>query len=345
MIMGHIYLSRWILFVSIILVFTVILVGCGLSSSSNEGDSITVYSGRNENLVAPVFEKFEQETGIKVNVRYGQTAELAATILEEGNNSPADLFLAQDAGALGAISQAGLFSKLPGEVLEKVEHRFRSPQNEWIGLSGRPRVVAYNTNTVQQADLPKTILGFTSPEWRGRIGWAPTNGSFQAFITAMRINLGEETTRQWLEGIQANNPRVYSGNTPLVEAIGRGEVEVGFTNHYYLYRFKEEQGPDFPVANFYLKSGDPGALVNVAGIGILRNSKQKKAAQLLVEYFLSEEIQTFFVEETKEYPLLLGLETPSDLSSLKALQTPDIDLGDLADLENTLLLLQEVGVL
>jgi iron(III) transport system substrate-binding protein len=313
------------------------------SFSAGEGD-LVVYSGRTEELVGPIIERFSEETGIEVAVRYGDTAEMANLILTEGENSPADLYFAQDAGALGAVAAEGLLAELPADVLDQVEERFRSPDGRWVGLSGRSRVVAYNTDNVDPADLPDTIFGFTDPEWSGRIGWAPTNGSFQSFVTALRVLEGEDRAREWLEGIQANDPNVYEGNNPALEAVIAGEIDVAFINHYYLMQRLAED-PDVPAANYFVPGGDPGALVNVAGVGILETADQADAAEQLVEFLLSEEAQTYFAEETKEYPLAAGVEPDPELPPLGDIATPDIDLSDLSDLEGTLELLQDVGIL
>ena len=306
--------------------------------------TLTVYSGRNEELVGRLLEQFTDDTGLEVRARYGDTAEMANLILTEGDNSPADVFFAQDAGALGAIAEEGLLATLPAEVLELVEERFRSPDGEWVGVSGRARVVAYNTENVSEDDLPDSIFGFTDPEWSGRIGWAPTNGSFQSFVTALRQLEGEDGAREWLEGIQANDPRVYEGNNQALDAVIAGEIDVAFVNHYYLMQRLAEE-PDVPAANHFLTDGDPGALVNVAGVGILNTAANADAAQTFVEYLLSPEAQEYFAAETKEYPLLDGVEPDAELPPLDDIGTPELDLSDLSDLEGTLELLQEVGVL
>lgn len=316
-------------------------------AASHDGHAegpITVYFGRSEELVGPLLAQFTDATGIEVEARYGDTAEMASLILTEGENSPADVFFAQDAGALGAVAGEGLLAQLPSELLDRVDARFRSPDGEWVGVSGRARVVAYNTDTVSEADLPDSIFGFTDPEWSGRIGWAPTNGSFQAFVTALRVIEGDDRAREWLEGIQANDPNVYEGNNPALDAVAAGEVDVAFINHYYLMQRLSED-PDISAANYYLTGGDPGALVNVAGVGILGTSENADAAQELVEFLLSEEAQTYFATETKEYPLVEGIEPDADLPPLSEIGTPEIDLSDLSDLEGTLELLQEVGIL
>jgi iron(III) transport system substrate-binding protein len=329
--------------VVLLFVLALALTGCGGGGEAASGDGkLTVYSGREEEIVEPLLDRFEETTGIEIEVRYGDSAELAATIAEEGGNSPADVFFAQDPGSLGAVEQEGLLAELPQELLDRVEARFRDPQGHWIGTSGRVRVVAYNTDVLSEDDLPDSILGFTDPRWRGKIGFPPTNASFQAFVTAMRLSLGDERTREWLEGIKANQPKLYEKNLPTVEAVGRGEVEVGFVNHYYLFLAKEED-PELAVANHYLGAGDPGALVSVAGVGILEESD---AAQRFVEYLLSDEGQRFYAEEAEEaeYPLVAGVEPKEGLPALDELHGPEIELDELGpELARTLELLNEVG--
>jgi len=306
---------------------------------------LVVYSGRNEELVGPIIERFEEESGIDVEVRYGDTAELAATILEEGQNSPADVFFSQDAGALGALTNEGILSPLPEDALSQVEERFKDPNGEWVGVSGRARVVAYNTEALSEEELPSSILDFTDPEWNGRIGWAPTNGSFQAFVTALRVIEGEDVAREWLEGVQANDPRRYDNNLAMLEGVASGEIEVGFVNHYYLFQLQEESGGDVPAANYYFQNGDPGSLVNVAGIGILNTADNTPEAQEFLEFMLSEEAQTYFADETFEYPLIEGVPINEELVPLSEIETPNADLGNLDDLQGTLDLLRETFVL
>jgi iron(III) transport system substrate-binding protein len=306
-------------------------------------NQLTVYSGRGEDLIQPIIDKFQIETGIPVSTRYGGTSELAATILEEGANSPADLFFAQDAGALGALAKENRLTKINTSLLAKVDSRFRSPSDEWIGITGRARTVDYNIKNVDAADLPESIWGFTDPRWKGKIGWAPTNGSFQSFVTAFRELEGDEKTREWLEGILANEPGVYPKNTPIVAALGRGEIDVGFVNNYYLHRFQAED-PGFPVAHHYTK-GDAGSMVNIAGLGILDTAKDQSLAEKFIGYMLGEDAQTYFTTTTYEYPLLEGMKVLGPQKPLSEIETPDLDLSDLDDLNGTLNLLQEVGVL
>lgn len=310
------------------------------------GDStVTVYSGRSEALIGPLLERFAERTGIDVRVRYGSSAELAATLVEEGDRSAADVYIAQDAGALGAVEAAGLFGPLEAMLLERVAPQFRSSAGRWVGLSGRARTIVYNTDALTPEELPDSILDFTDPRWKGKIGWAPTNGSFQAFVTALRLTLGEEAARAWLEGIRANDPLEFPKNTPIVDAVGRGEIEVGFVNHYYLHRFLAEEGEGFAARNHYTAPGDVGTLINVAGAGILAAGDHPDEAGELVAYLLSEDAQSYFAQETFEYPLIEGVAANADLRSIAELRPVALDLGRLEDLEATLRLLRETGVL
>ncbi|MCZ7542347.1 MAG: iron ABC transporter substrate-binding protein [Anaerolineae bacterium] len=338
---------RRFVFTACLMLSVLLLAPLGLAvlpADAQTLESIVVYSGRSEELIGPLMERFTEETGVEVQVRYGGTAELAVAILEEGANSPADVFIAQDAGALGALAAEGRLALLPGDIRERVAPRFQSEAGLWVGVSGRARTVVYNTDLVSADELPDSIWGFTDPAWARRIGWAPTNGSFQAFVTAVRLIEGEARAREWLEGIAANGAQAYANNTQIVAAVATGEIAAGFVNHYYLYRTLAED-PGQPVQNYFLSDGDVGALVNVAGAGIVDTSARKGLAQRLILYLLSEGAQQYFAQSTYEYPLVAGVPAFEGLPPLAEIETPDIDLTALADLEGTLSLLSDVGVL
>ena len=321
------------------------LAGCGGDDEEGASDTLTVYSGREEELVAPLFARFEEETGIDVEVRYADSAELAATIAEEGDNSPADVFFAQDPGSLGAVQDR--LAELPGDVLERVDERFRDADGRWVGTSGRARVVVYNTDELSEDEVPDSVFDLTDPKWKGKIGLPPTNASFQAFVTAMRLDAGDERTKQWLEELKANEPKFYEKNTPTVEAVASGEIQIGLVNHYYLYLVREEQ-PDAPIENKYLPGTDPGALVSVAGAGILEGAEHADAAERFVEFLLEDEQQLFYTEEAEEaeIPLVEGIAPKEGVPTLDELsgRGPDVDLSRFgAELERTLELLNETG--
>ena len=315
------------------------------STESMAGDpgSLVVYSGRSESLVGPIIEQFGEATGIDVQVKYGSTFEVAATLMEEGTNSPADVFFAQDPGGLGAVSD--LLSTLPGDVVLKVPEWARSPDGSWVGISGRARVIVYSTELVSEDELPTSVKDLTDPKWKGKIGWPPSNASFRTMVTAMRVMWGEDETRQWLMDMQANDPGVFPKNTPIVAGAGAGEVAVGLVNHYYLHRFIQEEGDDFAARNLFLKNGGPDSLVMVAGAGILETGSNRDNAEAFMRFMLSKVAQQYFAGQTFEYPLVEGVKTHRLLPPIDSLNGPDIDLSILSDLQGTDALLRETGVI
>ena len=323
-----------------------VLLVTGLPACGGGDDTLTIYSGRSQSLVRPLLEQFSEQSGISIQVKYAGTPAIAGTLLEERENTPADVVFLQDPGYLGSLSGAGLLAELPEGLLSRVDPGFRSPAGHWVGTSGRARTVVYNTSAVDpRRDLPESVLGFTGPEWRDRVGWAPLNASFQAFVTAFRLKWGEEAARSWLRDIHSNGVRAYPNNTTLVAAVARGEVDVGFVNHYYLQRFLEEEGETFGARNHFLGGGDPGALVLVAGAGIIRDSGNREGAERFVEYLLSDMAQGYFANTTREYPLIDGVAAGAGLPPLSSLEPPDVDLGSLTDSRGTLALLREVGII
>lgn len=321
------------------------LAACGQRSADPAGP-LVVYSGRNEAMIAPLVEQFRAAHGVAVEVRYGETAQLAALLLEEGARTPADVFLSQDAGALGALARAGRLAALPQAVLDRVpDPRFRSPDGRWVGTSGRARVLAYDTRALTRAELPTSVRALTEPAWKGRVGWAPTNASFQGFVTAFRLLEGDAAAAAWLRAMKANQPRVYKNNLAIVEALARGEIAVGLVNHYYVHAAAKGRSEPLPVANHHFAKDDPGALINVAGIGVLAGSARPAKAQAFIEFLLGAEAQRHVADETHEYPLVPGAPPPAGLRPIAEVGSPTIDLSRLDALQDTVRLLQREGIL
>ena len=313
-------------------------------AASDSPQSLVVYSGRDEELVAPLIERFSAETGIQVDVRYAGTSELAAQLLEEGDRSPAHVFLSQDAGALGELAAAGMFVELPESVTSLVDTAYTSQDGTWVGLTGRARVIAYDSEKYTADEVPADVFELTGPEWRGKVGIAPSNASFQSFVTAMRVAEGEERAQQWLEGLLANDVQIFAKNGEILEAVNSGALDLGLINHYYWAR--SEQDPTTLRAQ--IKFGEPGsvsALVNVTGAGILATGAENPSAQAFVEYLLSESAQEYFLTETFEYPLVDGMPGPAGVPPLEELGGPDIDLAQLSSLSETVELLTRVGLI
>ena len=314
------------------------------SAAPTAGGTLVLYSGRNQDLVGPLLEQFTAETGVQVEFRGGDSGELAAQILTEGDASPADVFFSQDAGALGAVTKAGLLAALPSETLARVPVAYAADDGTWAGVSGRARVIVYNPTLAPNP--PDTIDGLLDPQWKGQIGYAPTNASWQAFVTGLRVLRGEDGARQWLTAFAAQEPQAYERNGAVRDAVNSGEIALGLVNHYYLYEKIAADGAAAVTAqNRFMAAGDPGGLLNVAGVGVLKSAANAEQAQVFVDYLLSDAGQEYFAAKTKEYPLVQGVAAAAEVPPLADLSPPQIDLSDLASLEQTQQLLSEVGLL
>lgn len=310
-----------------------------------ESKKLVIYSGRSEKLVGPVIEQFALTSGIDIKVKYGKTAEIAATIMEEGNNSPADVFFAQDPGGLGVIEANNMFIVLPDTITGLVPDNKRSESNKWVGITGRARTLVHNTD-IDKTDLPNDLWELVNDSrWTGRIGYAPTNGSFQSMVSGMRAEWGEERTEEWLKALLAQDPQIYPKNTPQVAAAAAGEIDIGLVNHYYLHRFLADQGDTFKARNHHLPGGGPGSIVLVAGAGVLKTANNQDNAFLFLNYLLSRVGQQYFAAQTYEYPLVEGIKTPRILTPLEEINSPQISYTQMNDLQGTIDLLTKVGAL
>jgi len=336
--------KRSALIAVVLALFATILTGCSSTDEqAAEVTELTVYSGRSEEYIAPFFAEWEKQSGIKLNIRYGDSAELAAQILEEGSNSPADLFLAQDAGSLGAVSAAGLFIELGKDVAADIPAQFVAANRTWVGVTGRARVLAYSPDRVKV--LPTSFADLTKSEYKNKVGIAPTNASFQAFITALIENKGEAFTKKWLEDMKANGAKIYAKNSIIVEAIDKGEIDLGLVNHYYIWETSESLGRPVKADVSYFAPGDLGNLINVSGSGIFATSKKQAAAADLINFLTSAATQGKFVKDTHEYSLIPGAAAPEGVPALDKIGAPTVDLNSLLNIKRTQDLLIEVGLL
>jgi iron(III) transport system substrate-binding protein len=310
-----------------------------------EGE-LTLYSGRGEPLVGTLIQYIEDlYPNFTVQPKYGSAIELVNLIETEGDNSPADVFFSVNAGALGQLADVGRTQTLPDEVLEFVPEQFRDPDGNWVGTSGRARSVPFNTNQFSKSDIPEDIMAFPETEaFRDNIGWAPTYSSFQAFITAMRTLEGEDATRQWLKGMQELGVKSYNDEFLVSQAVADGEIGAGFANHYYTLRVRA--GRQNPPIDLAFTQNDAGAIFNVAGGSIVDTAEDTTLAANFIRHLLSAEAQDYFARETYEYPLVPEIEPLAELPSIDELNPPEgLDLTQLSDLQGTVELLRDVGVL
>ena len=334
--------------IAAITALVLIASACGGSESSSDTTTastdtrLTIYSGRSEELVKDLFTAFTTETGIAVDARYGDSGEMAALLLTEGSASPADVFFSQDAGALGAVED--MFAQLPTQNLSAVDAQYSATSGKWMGVTGRVRVVVYNPSLAPTP--PNTIDALLDPQWSGKIGFAPTNASWQSFVTALRVLRGEAAAEKWLTAFAKNKPVPFEKNGAVRDAVNSGEVALGLVNHYYLLEQIAAEGASAVTAkNQFMAAGDVGGLVNVAGAGILASAKHSGAAQKFIDFLQSETAAEYFRTKTWEYVLTKGATQAEGIPAFADLKAPSIDLSNLKSLDVTQELLQKVGLL
>ena len=335
------------------LVAATLLTGCGKDDATEQSDkgasrTITVYAGRKGDVVEPIVAKFEKATGIDVVVVQNKSGTKLLAQIEaeaEAGKPVADVLWVTDPAALGAASAAGHLAPMPDAIVGRAPSGWRAKDGTWVGVSGRTRVLAYNPDLVAEADLPKSLQDLTDPKWKGKIGWAPSNGSFQAFLTAMRGMAGDDDVRNWLTAMKKNEPKVYPKNTPIVAALAAGEIALGLTNHYYVTR-AQVKDPKIPVRVARFGDGDIGNLVMVTGAGVLQSSKNADAARRFVRFLLENEAQTYFTKDYCEYPVIDSVKANERLRPLSELlaKAPEVDLSALRDHAATIEVLKAVGL-
>lgn len=321
-----------------------------ISCSEESTDELVVYSGRSQALVDNLVEQFKEETGVNIKVRYGNDAELLAILNEEGDKSPADVIWANTTGALSNATEQNLLATLPDSLLNKPAS-YTSESGKWIPVTVRFRVLAYNPQNVDVADLPESVMDLPNMEqFEGRIGWTPTYSSFYDFMTAMRILNGKEAAAQWLSNMQELNPKSYNSNTPMVQAIAAGEVDIALTNHYYILRMKqgeEESDSDSTISTYHFAEGDIGNLALVTGAGQLNTADDPELAQQFLSFLLSKNAQEYAAQSVHEYPAIRGVSLPEYMLNEEAAfeLSPEYNYEQLQELDETLNLLREAGLI
>lgn len=307
-------------------------------------DALTIYSGRDEALVGPILQDFAEQTGIDVDVRYGESGELALLLNEEGEEARADVFLSQSPGPMAAVGEGAGLAELGPDVLGLVDEKWSGVGGRWVGVTARQRVLVYNTEMVSDDELPRSVFDLVDPDYEGKVAVAPTNASFQDFVTAMRQTEGDDAAQEWLDGMAANDSPAYADNSSIVAAVGRGEIPMGLVNHYYNFRALEED-PSLPSRNYVFPGDDLGSLLIDSTVGILAPTDHREDADRLVEFLLGEDAQEFFSSETFEYPLASGADPAEDLPPLEEVEGLDVDLTGLGDLAETARMIEASGLL
>lgn len=319
------------------------LLALAAPACGSDAEVLTIYSGRELSLIGPILERFADERGIDIEVRDGTTAEMALLIEEEGDRSPADVFLSQSPGAVAYLDGLGRLAELPASVLDAVPEEDHAPDGRWVGVTGRVRTLAYNPDLIGEDELPGSVLDLVDPRYRGRLAVAPPNASFQDFVTGLRGELGDDEALAFLEGLAANDPLTFPNNVSILEAVNRGEVAMGLVNHYYWFENAAED-PDQAARLHFFDEGDLGSMLLITAASVLDTAEDPDLAADLVEFLLGEEAQRYFAEETLEYPLAAGVEPVEGLFPLEEIVSARLDFQTLGSLDETIALIDQSGL-
>ena len=320
-----------------------LLSACG---GAKGGAALTIYSGQHEQTTALLVAGFEKQTGIAVSVRSGDEATLGSQILQEGTNSPADVFYAENTPVLETLRERGLLAAVSPATLAAVPGRYDSTQGSWVGVSARASALVYDTRSLTASQLPHSILELAEPRWRGKVGFAPSETDFQPLLSAVVKLAGTAAAERWLKGLQANG-RVYPDNETVVNQVNNGESALGPINSYYWYRLRDELGAgSMHSALHYYAPGDPGDLVDVSGAAVLRASSHSAAAQAFLAFLVSRTGQeTIAHSHSYEYPLRPGVSPAAGLPPLSGLRGAALTPAELGDGSGALALEQKLGLL
>ncbi len=320
------------------------LAACG--SSKSGPNTITLYNGQHEQTTALLVKAFEKQSGIHVEVRSADEATLGNQIVQEGANSPADVFYAENTPVLEALREKGLLAPVDAATLGAVPARYNSAQGSWVGVSARVSALIYNTAKLAGAKLPSSILELAERRWRDKVGFAPSETDFQPLLTAIVKLRGQAAAERWLKELQ-EGARVYPDNETVVTQVNNGESQLGPVNHYYWYRLRQEQGAaGTHSALSYYANGDPGNLLNVSGAAVLKSSSKQAAAQKLLAFLVSGAAQETIVHsDSWEYPLRPGVAPAPGLRPLSAIGAGALTPAQLGDGREALALEQRLGLL
>jgi len=319
------------------------LTGAACSNGSEEEPGLVVYNAQHEQLLEEITPKFEKQTGIDVQLRHGGDSEMAAQLQQEGEASPADVFLTENTPAMSAVERAGLLAPLEPAATEPIPAQYRPTSNRWTGFVARSTVLVYNPDMVSADELPESILELAEPQWKGKVSFSPTGADFQAIVAAVLDLEGEAATRRWLEGLKANGT-VYDGNDVVLEAVNSGEIATGIEYHYYWYRDQAESGENSDDSRLhYFGDRDPGAFVSISGAGVLKNAEHPGAAQKFVAFLTSREGQQALADSyALGHPLNPAVRLDPPVKPFSSLQPPQVAVSEL-DGEKAVELLADAG--
>lgn len=331
-----------------LMALTLLLTACGGSKATPTADADTkelvVYTGRNEALIKPVFESFEKATGVKVTYKAAGATELANLILEEKSNPKADIYLANDAGALEKLRMEKALEVYSSENLKKVPDDLKAADNSWYAVTARARVIMYNKALVGEAELPTSLKDLADPKWKGQIGMATgANESVIANVTALRVIEGDQAAEKFLTDLKNNGLKIYKGHGDVRKAVGKGEVKLGWVNHYY-YHLQTHESEGNNVGVIYPDQAGAGATVNIAGAAIVKGAKNMANAKKFMDFLLTPETQKLFAELNYEMPVLPGVAT-KEAKALGEFKRNPVKLGQFGEQwDKSVQLIDKIGL-
>jgi iron(III) transport system substrate-binding protein len=309
--------------------------------------TLTLYSAQHEQVVDMLTSAFTKQTGIKVQTHEGEGPEIAAQILQEGADSPADVFFTENSPELILLDEKGLLAPVDPATLKQIPAQYNAPDGSWLGVLARENVLAYNPSLIKDSALPASLLDLAKPDWKNRIAIAPSDGDFLPLVSAVIQQYGKPKALAWLNGLKAN-AKIYQDDESVVAAVDRGAVATGIINNYYWDRLETAQGAAKTHSRIYhFTHGDIGGLINISGAAILKSSKHQAEAQKFLAFLVSPAAQAALGQSDVdyEYPLRPGIPPNKLLTPFNQLQPPAIKAAALGDDQDAGLLLQEAGLL
>ncbi|MBX9708298.1 MAG: extracellular solute-binding protein [Caulobacteraceae bacterium] len=301
------------------------LSACGepeQADATAEGGVVNLYTARHYDSDLALYERFTEQTGIRVNRIEGNADQLLARMQAEGDASPADVFITADAGALWRVQNAGLFQPVQSETLNAaVPANLRDPEGRWFGFSRRARIVAYDQARVQPAEVD-TYEEIASPRFRGQLCVRSADSIYNLSLVGALIEAwGPDRARQWVEGVVANMARPpEGGDRDQIRAVGAGVCQIALTNSYYYIRLASGDDAADREITTRVKLAFPsldgqGAHVNISGAGVAANAPNRANAIRFLEFLVSAEVQSYISQNNNEYPASPNVPAPAPVDA------------------------------
>jgi iron(III) transport system substrate-binding protein len=324
-----------------------LLLGVTSTAVGARAADLVLYSAQHEQTVNTLVAGFEKATGNQVKVHSGDGPEVANQIIQEGANSPADIFFTENSPEIAVLDEKGLLAKVDPTTLAQIPAKYNAPDGSWVGVLARENVLAYNMGMISESQLPKSLMDLADPAWKGKVAIAPSDNDFLPLVGAVLVTKGHDATLAWLKGLKVN-AQIFDDDEGVVAAVNRGAVAAGVINNYYWARLQAELGAaKMHSAIYHFGGGDIGGLINISAASVLKTSKDPKDAQRFLAYLVAADTQRILADNTVvfEYPLHPDVAPNPVLKPFDELQSPDVSVAQLGDDSRVVDLLIEAGLL